>query len=108
MGSQFKREQEAMSGSSVAMITNENLELWGEFVKENPRVEFVWLQILSYSARIFTRMVPVVKFTQMMKTQQLLSLPKAAFSLTPGDHLPEGALPPGAFGLYPDLTTVHC
>ena len=92
----------------MAVIKPNDITQWTEFLSKNPRVEFIWLRTLSYTANTYIRIIPVAKFTQMVKANQYLALPKAAFFLAPGDHLAKGGSPSGSFSLRPDLETAYC
>lgn len=92
----------------MASNRQRNTTQWLEFLSQNPRVEFVWLQVLSYTNNTYVRIIPVAKFTQMVETSTYISLPRAAFFLAPGDRLSEGGSPSGSFSLRPDLDTAYC
>lgn len=92
----------------MAVIKPNDITQWTEFLFKNPKAEFIWLRTLSYTANTYIRIIPVAKFTQMVKANQYLALPKAAFFLAPGDHLAKGGSPSGSFCLRPDFETAHC
>ncbi|KAF3931357.1 Lengsin [Dactylellina cionopaga] len=81
---------------------------WEDFLSKNSAIEFVWLQFLTYTSRLLTRMVPVAKFTQMVKTSQHFAVPLPAWSLGPGHQFAEGASPCGILHLCPDVSTAYC
>ena len=95
--------------SQTAMKTpNVKLDQWHQFLTTNPKVEFVWLQVLSYSSRPYVRIVPTARFTEILQSRKYVSVPTAAFSFDPEDHLVEGSSPCGTFYLCPDLDTIYC
>jgi glutamine synthetase len=80
---------------------------WQLFLHENPDVEFVLVQFMVYNANFLVRIIPVARFTSLMKTGKLLSLTQAVFYLLPYDNLAEGGSPVGVFYLKPDLSTLY-
>ena len=81
---------------------------WDKFLERNVNVEFVWLQFLSNTSNTLVRIIPRVKFSSMLKEQQLLSIPKCILHLLPEDRLAEGATPSGNFYLRPDISSAYC
>ncbi|CRG89118.1 hypothetical protein PISL3812_06153 [Talaromyces islandicus] len=88
-------------------VDNNSVALWREFLLKNKGIEFVWLQYMGLNANILGRAIPVSRFTKLLETNRLVSLPRAVFYLLPHDHLADGGEPVGAFGLKPDLSTIH-
>jgi len=78
------------------------------FLKDNPNVEFVWLQFMSYTSNTLVRIVPIAKFKKMLQNNQWLALSSAVLHLVPGDRLAPGAGPSGKFHLRPDFSTAYC
>lgn len=92
----------------LAMKFDDNsLALWQEFLSNHKGIEFVWLQYMGLNANLLGRAIPVARFTKLLETNRLVSLPRAVFYLLPHDHLAEGGEPVGAFCLKPDLSTIH-
>ncbi|EPS40187.1 hypothetical protein H072_5962 [Dactylellina haptotyla CBS 200.50] len=87
---------------------HQSLAQWEEFLAKNPKIEFVWLQYVSYFTRALIRMIPVAKFTEMIKTSTNAPAPTAAWFLCPGDRLAEGTSPCGTFLLQPDISSAYC
>ncbi|CAG8890684.1 unnamed protein product [Penicillium egyptiacum] len=85
-----------------------SVDLWERFVGENEKVEFVWLQFLSYTSNALVRIIPRAKFADMLKQGQLLSMTRAILHLLPGDRLAEGASTSGKLHLRPDISTAYC
>lgn len=81
---------------------------WAEFVEKNEKVEFVWLQFLSYTSNTLVRIIPRAKFTDMLRDGQHLSMTSCILHLLPGDRLAHGASPSGKLYLRPDINSVYC
>ncbi|KAA8650480.1 hypothetical protein EYZ11_000819 [Aspergillus tanneri] len=81
---------------------------WEEFLCQNHGVEFVWLQYITYSASAVVQVMPVARFTQLIRSGQCLPITTTIFHLLPGDHLVDGAKPSGVCYLKPDISTVYC
>ncbi|KAI9042121.1 FluG family protein [Aspergillus affinis] len=80
---------------------------WAGFLDQNNGIEFVWLQYITYSATTVVQIMPIDRFTQLIKDGQGLPITKAIYHLLPGDVLADGALPSGACYLKPDLSTLY-
>jgi glutamine synthetase len=78
------------------------------FLYDNPNVEFIWLQFMSYTSNTLVRIIPIAKFKKMLQEDQWLALTRAVLHLIPGDRLAEGASPSGKFHLRPDFSTAYC
>ena len=85
-----------------------HINLWERFVGANENVEFVWLQLLSYTSNELVRIIPRAKFADMLKHGELLSMPRAILQLLPGDRLVEGASTSGKLHFRPDISTAYC
>lgn len=81
--------------------------LWHEFLSKNEGVEFVWLQYMGLNGNLLGRAIPASRFTKLLEVNKPVSLSRVVFYLLPHDHLAEGGEPVGAFGLKPDLSTIH-
>ncbi|KAK6538797.1 hypothetical protein TWF694_010363 [Orbilia ellipsospora] len=88
--------------------SNQNIIRWQDFLANNPNVEFVWLQVLMYTPRPYTRIVPLTKFTQMVQTSKYFSFPSPVWSRILGNTVPETSICCGAFYLCPDISTAYC
>ncbi|KAE8143692.1 hypothetical protein BDV38DRAFT_289580 [Aspergillus pseudotamarii] len=88
--------------------SNRTLWQWEDLLAKYPKVEFIWLELLWYTANKFVRMVPRAKFEAMIQSDTYFNVPLVAFYLTPGDHPAKGASPSGSFRLCPDLSTAYC
>lgn len=86
----------------------QDIGLWKRFVEENGKVEFVWLQFLSYTSNALVRIIPRAKFADMLKQGQLLCMTSAILHLIPGDRLAEGASTSGKLYLRPDIRSAYC
>lgn len=80
---------------------------WAEFLGQNQGVEFVWLQYITYSALPIIQIMPVDRFTLLVRDGQSLPITRAIYHLLPGDVLADGALPSGTCNLKPDLSTLY-
>lgn len=78
------------------------------FFAENEKVEFVWLQFISYTSNMLVRIVPRAKFAAMVEQGQLLCMTSAILHLLPGDGLASGASSSGKLHLRPDMNTAYC
>ncbi|KAJ5851392.1 FluG family protein [Penicillium soppii] len=81
---------------------------WANFLEENDKVEYVWLQFLSYTSDTLVRIIPRAKFTAMLKDGENLSMPRCILHLLPGDRLTEGGNPAGKLLLCPDISSAYC
>jgi glutamine synthetase len=81
---------------------------WAEFLEKHDKVEFVWLQFLSFTSNILVRIIPRAKFTDMIRDKQHLSMTSCILHLLPGDRLAEGASPSGKMFLRPDINSAYC
>ncbi|KAK6354240.1 hypothetical protein TWF730_008652 [Orbilia blumenaviensis] len=86
---------------------NQDLIQWQTFLAQHPKIEFIWLQFLSYTSMTNTRMVPVSKFTQMVEKSEYFSIPSLAWSIAPGG-VTDGISPCGVFRLRPDISSSYC
>ncbi|KAJ6127890.1 FluG family protein [Penicillium samsonianum] len=86
----------------------QSIASWERFLGENEKVEFVWLQFLSYTSNALVRIVPRTKFGDMLNEGQFLTMTKSILHLLPGDRLAEGASPSGKLHLRPDFSTAYC
>jgi glutamine synthetase len=92
---------------SAMKADDSSFALWHQFLSQHEGVEFVWLQYMGLNGNLLGRAIPVPRFTKLLEINKLVSLPRAVFYLLPHDHLAEGGEPVGAFGLKPDLSTIH-
>lgn len=83
------------------------LAKWNEFLAENEEIKFVWFQFTTYIGTHLVRMLPVSKFTEMIKSNQFLTVPNAVLHLLPHDHVAEGGSLTGSFHFKPDLTSLY-
>ncbi|KAJ5082017.1 FluG family protein [Penicillium argentinense] len=85
----------------------QHVSLWRDFLSKNQKIEFVWVQLLSYSGKSLIRMIPVVSFDVMVRQNLSLPFPKAALCHLPGTcHvLPQSMSGPSR--LVPDLATLY-
>ncbi|KAJ5576139.1 FluG family protein [Penicillium sp. DV-2018c] len=89
-------------------MTEQTIDSWKSFLRDNRGVEFVWLQFLSYTSNALVRIIPRSKFTDMLYQGQHLCMTSAILHLLPGDRLAEGASTSGKLYLRPDLRTAYC
>ncbi|KAL2839817.1 hypothetical protein BJY01DRAFT_250299 [Aspergillus pseudoustus] len=82
--------------------------LWEKFILENDKVEFVWIEFMTYTAITLVRMVPVAKFSDMLSKGSGIRYSKDVFQHIPGKFSIESYIPNETFYLVPDLATIYC
>lgn len=80
---------------------------WNEFLAQNEEVKFVWIQFTTYIGTHLIRMLPISKFSDMVKHDQFVSVPNSTLHLLPHDHIAEGGTLTGSFYLKPDFGSLH-
>ena len=82
--------------------------IWDKFLNENPQIEFVWVQYLSFKATALVQVLPVTRFTKLVHEDQPVALTRTALFLLPFDYRPAGSKPGGVCYLQPDVSTAYC
>ncbi|KAL4739353.1 hypothetical protein BDV11DRAFT_215277 [Aspergillus similis] len=79
---------------------------WNDFFAEH-KVKYVWVQCTTYIGTTPVRMLPVVRFVELIQHDGSLSVPNGVLCLLPHDHIAGDDCPTGSFYLEPDLTSLH-
>ncbi|OQE23527.1 hypothetical protein PENSTE_c008G01755 [Penicillium steckii] len=78
-----------------------------ESILEDGDIKYVWLQFMTYTGDNLVRMIPILKFIEMVKRNQPLPVPKVLFNIIPNNHLSEGGTLTGSVYLKPDPLSFH-
>ncbi|KAJ5692008.1 protein fluG [Penicillium macrosclerotiorum] len=91
----------------MGSILEPPISILEQFLLDNSGVDFVWVHFMPYTANTLVRMLPISTFVHLIKENGLLSFPKVAFFVAPGDRIAEGGSLCGNFYLRPDLTSIY-
>ncbi|KAK2805609.1 hypothetical protein FQN50_006124 [Emmonsiellopsis sp. PD_5] len=77
------------------------------FLRENPGIEFIWMQWVDYTATVRVRMFPVKEFGKIVCSERNLGITLAVLNMLQNDlTVPPDPTTAGQFILQPDLTSL--
>ena len=96
--------QAAMEEQSSS--TGEDNSTLETFVRNKPGLKYVWLQFISNTGTVRTRMVPIKQFRKIVSTRKYVGITSALPRLLQNDGPAAGAVATGEFLLKPDLKSL--
>ncbi|KAJ5538183.1 hypothetical protein N7494_007662 [Penicillium frequentans] len=77
------------------------------FLQANPKMEYIWMQWVDYTATVRVRMFPLQEFIRIARNQRRIGIAMAALSMLQNDVvIPEGSTT-GQFYMQPDFSSLH-
>lgn len=76
------------------------------FITQNPGVKYIWLQFISNTATVRTRMVPVAQFRKQISNATYPSITQALPRLLQNEWPAAGCIATGEFELVPDMSSL--
>ncbi|KAJ5548900.1 hypothetical protein N7513_006134 [Penicillium frequentans] len=77
------------------------------FLQANPKMEYIWMQWVDYTATVRVRMFPLQEFIRIARNQRRIGIAMAALSMLQNDVvIPEGSTT-GQFYMQPDLSSIY-
>ncbi|PGH03641.1 hypothetical protein AJ80_08662 [Polytolypa hystricis UAMH7299] len=77
------------------------------FLRDNPSVEFIWMQFIDNTATVRLRMLPIRKFRQMVLEEERVTITSAVLNVLQTDvTVGPDPLIAGSFYMKPDLSTL--
>ncbi|KAJ5797979.1 uncharacterized protein N7503_007275 [Penicillium pulvis] len=77
------------------------------FLQANPKIEYIWMQWVDYTATVRVRMFPLQEFVRIARNQRRIGIAMAALSMLQNDVvIPEGSTT-GQFYMQPDFSSLY-
>lgn len=77
------------------------------FLQANPKIEYVWMQWVDYTATVRVRMFPLQEFIRIARNERRIGIALAALSMLQNDVvIPEGSTT-GQFYMQPDFSSLY-
>ncbi|KAJ5162208.1 hypothetical protein N7492_007600 [Penicillium capsulatum] len=77
------------------------------FLRQNPDIQYVWMQWVDYTATLRVRMFPIDEFTRIARKQRRVGISLAVFWMLQDDSMTQDGSTTGQFYLEPDLTSLY-
>lgn len=82
-------------------------ELFEAFAAKNPEIKYIWVQFISNTGTLRTRIIPVKQFRKQLATKQYIGITCALPRLLQNEWPAAGACATGEYQLKPDLSSLY-
>lgn len=92
--------------SHDAETSNDMINTFDSFLGRYPAVKYIWLEFMSNTGTMRSRMVPIKQFRKQLMTNNYVGITKALSRLLQNEWPAAGCVATGEFLLIPDLSTL--